>query len=827
MNILRCFFLSLPHHFIDSFLPNLDLPTRYISFPPHATLLIRVMRILDRYIVREVLRHALLGLLIFTFVLFVPKLVRLMELFVRHSGSGSQIATLFLCILPSVLVFTIPMSVLVGVLLGLGRMSMDSEIIALTALGVSRKRILLPVGVLALFGASLTLLMTIWLAPKSLQTFRNIEGNLLTSQISFQVQPRIFDERFPGKVLFVNDVLASGTHWNGIFLAEGGAESGSRVTLAESAIVIADPRQGKLELHLNGGTTHEFSRQDPNNYSVTAFGRSDWPIEVSGLGNAKERTISNAERGLKDLWYDSGKNWREARVELHQRFAFPIACFVFALVAVPLGAQPRRGGRAAGTLLSIIVIGAYYLLFVMGAGLARQGAVPAWFGMWAANAILAFTGLALLPRMERYRGEVKSSGIMERLAVFWRFLRRRKTKAISRAVGLRPENGYARAENGVARAENGVDSTGLAPSRIHTIIDLYIIRRFLYHFAIVMGTFILLFQIFTFFELLDDIGRHRIPFLVVVSYFRFLIPYLLYQLAPLGALVAVLVTIGTMSKNNEIVAFKASGISMYRLAVPLLIAGSILAGALLVLDSTYLPYANQRQDALRNQIKGRPPQTYTRPQRWIFGENDKIYNYDLFDPTQNLFGGLTVIELDPATFEMHRRVFATRARWLATEKTWVLESGWTREFAKGEVTQYTPFKVTTLPELIEPPSYFNREVIQAIQMNWLDLDKYIAGLQRAGFDVSPLKVQWHKKLAYPLIAPISMLLAIPFALLVGSRGAISGIAMGVGIGIAYWAVSALLEAMGGIGQLPPMLSGWSPDIIFLFLGLYFFFKMPT
>ena len=794
------------------------------------------MRILDRYIVREVLRHALLGLLIFTFVLFVPKLVRLMELFVRHSGSGTQIATLFLCILPSVLVFTIPMSVLVGVLLGLGRMSMDSEIIALTALGISRKRILVPVGVLAVIGASLTLLMTIWLAPKSLNTFRNIEGDLLTSQISFQVQPRIFDERFPGKVLFVNDVLASGTHWNGIFLAEAGAESGSRITLAESAIVIADPKQGKLELHLNGGSTHEFSRQDPNHYSVTAFGRSDWPIEVSGLGDTKQRTIGNPERSLTELWHDRGKGWRESRVELHQRFAFPIACFVFALVAVPLGAQPRRGGRAAGTLLAVIVIGAYYLLFIMGAGLARQGAVPPWFGMWGANVILALTGLALLPRMERYRGEAKSTAITERSAVLWRFLRRRKSKVISRTVSMHPENGYARAENsymrsgnGFSRTENGsrAESAEAPASSIHTIIDLYILRRFFYHFAIVMSIFILLFQTFTFFELLDDIARHRIPFLIVISYFRFLMPYLLYQLTPLGALVAVLVTIGVMSKNNEIVAFKASGISLYRLAVPLLIAGSVLAIALLALDSTYLPYANQRQDALRNQIKGRPPQTYTRPQRWIFGENAKVYNYDLFDPVQNLFGGLTIIELDPATFEMRRRVFANRATWLATEKMWVLESGWSRDFAKGEVTQYTPFKVTTLPELVEPPSYFNREVIQAIQMNWLDLDKYIAGLQRAGFDVSPLRVQWHKKLAYPLIAPISMLLAIPFALLVGSRGAISGIAMGVGIGIAYWAVSALLEAMGGIGQLPPMLAGWSPDIIFLFAGLYFFFKMPT
>ena len=784
------------------------------------------MRILDRYIVREVLRHALLGLLIFTFVLFVPKLVRLMELFVRHSGSGSQIATLFLCIIPSVLVFTIPMAVLVGVLLGLGRMSMDSEIIALTALGISRKRILLPVGVLAVLGATLTLLMAVWIAPKSLRTLRDVEGDLLASQISYQVMPRVFDERFPHLVLYINDVLASGTRWNGVFLAEAGGDSGSRITLAESAIVIADRQQGKLELHLNGGSTHEWTRQDPSNYSVTAFGRSDWPIEVTGMETGKERELSNPERSLSQLWHENGKSWRDARVELNQRFAFPVACFVFALIAVPLGSQPRRGGRAAGTLLAVVVIGAYYLLFIMGAGFARQGVVPPWVGMWGANVILALTGFALLPRMERYRGEWPSHGYLERLAVLWRLVRRRfkpRSRSSSGGTAARLELHTQRGENASTRPE----SAALRPSRVHTIIDLYLLRRFFYNFLTVMAVFILLFQTFTFFELLDDIARHHIPFFVVINYFRYLFPYLLYQLTPLGALVAVLITFGMMSKNNEIIAFKASGISLYRLAVPVLLAGALLAGSLFVLDSTYLPYANQRQDALRNQIKGKPPQTYTRPQRWIFGENSKIYNYDLFDSTQNLFGGLTVIELDSTTFEMRRRIFATRARWLMPEKTWVLESGWIRDFEGGRVSKYLPFSVTTLPELVEAPSYFNREVIQAIQMNLFDLDRYIEGLQRAGFEVSPLRVQWHKKMAYPLIAPISMLLAIPFALLVGNRGAVSGIAMGVGIGIGYWALSALLEAMGGIGQLPPMLAGWSPDIIFFFFGLYFFFRMPT
>ena len=403
------------------------------------------MRILDRYIVREIVRHALLGLLIFTFVLFVPKLVRLMELFVRHSGSGSQILTLFLCIIPGLLVFTIPMAVLIGVLLGLGRMSMDSEIIALTALGISRKRILLPVGVLAVIGAALTLLMSLVLAPRSLRRFRDIETSLIASQISFQVQPRVFDERFPHLVLYLNDVSASGTHWHGVFLFETGGESGSRITLAEDAIVIAEPGLGKLELHLNSGTTHEFQRERPDQYSVTGFARSDWPIEFNSLASAKERTLSIPERTLADLFHDRGPRWREARVEIYQRFAFPFACFAFALIAVPLGAQPRRGGRAAGSLLSVLIIAGYYLLFIVGAGMARQGVLPPFLGMWAANFILVLVGLALLPRMERYWSEPSPLTFLSRFIAWRRLVRRRRQ--LSKARTQPPRKWRSRGRN--------------------------------------------------------------------------------------------------------------------------------------------------------------------------------------------------------------------------------------------------------------------------------------------------------------------------------------------------------------------------------------------
>jgi LPS export ABC transporter permease LptF/LPS export ABC transporter permease LptG len=772
------------------------------------------MRILDRYIVREVFRHALLGLIVFTFVFFVPQLIRLMELFVRHTGSGSQILKLFLCIFPAVFTFTIPMAVLIGVLLGLGRMSADSEIIALTALGIGRRRILLPVGVLAVSGLAVSLAMTLWLSPLALRIFRSIEANLIASQISFQVQPRVFDERFPQLILYISDVAASGTLWHGVFLAETGSESGSRLTLAERAIVIPDPSHGTLELHLQGGSTHEFHRDRPDRYSVTAFGQSDWPIEVNNLMPAAQRRVSTPERPLRSLIADDGPGWLESRVELHRRLAFPFACLVFALVAVPIGTQPRRGGRAAGSLIAVAMIAGYYLLFVTGAGLARQGSVPPALGIWAANLILAAFGLMLLPRMEQFRGESRWLHPSGPFRTALRFLRR---KARLRTAAIRR----------LTRPFTGTNHASAPGGSIPRLMDIYILRRFSIYFALIMAVFVFLFETFTFFELLDDIARHHVAFLIVINYFRYLTPYLIYNLAPLGALVSVLVTLGVMSKNNEIVAIKASGTSLHRLVIPLLVAGMLLAGAMLLVNETYLPYANQRQDALRNQIKGRPPQTYSRPQRWIFGENSKIYNYDLFSPLQNLFGGLSVVELDPATFNVRRRIFANRAQWSASQKIWLLESGWVRDFSGGSITRFDQFNVQAFPELTEPPEYFNREVRQAFQMNWAELNRYIEDLRRAGFDVAGLTVQWHVKIAYPLIAPVSMLLAIPFAFLVGSRGAIGGVAIGIAIGIGYWSIARLMEAMGGVGQLPPVLAGWSPDLIFFFIGLYFFFKIPT
>src|ERR1700722_16078615 len=388
------------------------------------------MRLIDRYICRQVFSHAFLGLGIFTFVFFVPQMVRLMDLLVRHPGSWSTIAILFLSTFPAILSLTLPMGVLVGVLIALGRLSVDSELIAMSALGMGRRRLLVPVGFLAVGATALTFAMTLWLAPLSVRIFRTIEDRLRAGQASYQISPRVFDERFPRMVLYVNDIDSSATRWKGVFLA--GTDLGvSRLTLAEEAIVIADRSEGKLELHLRNGSVHEFTTADPGHYSLSAFGERDLPVEVK---SAEEDHVSEPGipgRTMSALWKQR-KTQRDASVEIQRRLSFPFACISFALLAMPIGARPRRGGRAAGFLITLLLITGYYLMFTIGTGLAREGTIPIWAGIWSANVITAGLGLFLLPRLERMPGSSRTGAALDWVAG-WRVW-----KIFSREKGFRP-----------------------------------------------------------------------------------------------------------------------------------------------------------------------------------------------------------------------------------------------------------------------------------------------------------------------------------------------------------------------------------------------------
>ena len=362
------------------------------------------------------------------------------------------------------------------------------------------------------------------------------------------------------------------------------------------------------------------------------------------------------------------------------------------------------------------------------------------------------------------------------------------------------------------------------------IVDTYILSSFMFYFALLLASAVALTHVFTFFELLSDIVRNKIAMSRVFTYHLFLTPKLIYDSAPVSVLVAVLVTFGVLAKHNEVTAMKACGVSLYRLAAPVLVASFLLSASLFGFEQYYVPEANRIQDAIRNEIKGRPSQTYLRPdRRWIFGMGSRIYYYRYFDPVGQVMFGVNVYELQPTTFRLLRHISAERARWEPSLGAWVFQNGWSRELDGVRKTTYADFtgETRTFPELNEPPGYFLKEVKQDQQMNFMELDDYIRELQQSGFDTAKLRVQFHKKFSVPLFALIMALIAVPFAFLTGHRGAMAGVGVSFGIAIAYWAVSQVFEQVGNLSQLPAAMAAWSPGAIFSLMGMYLFTKMRT
>ena len=257
---------------------------------------------------------------------------------------------------------------------------------------------------------------------------------------------------------------------------------------------------------------------------------------------------------------------------MHRRLAFPLACLVFALAAIPLGARARRGGRSAALIIAMLLVCGYYGVFVVGVGLARQGAVPPWLGIWAANLLTGLGGLLAIGRIEQSQGTGRIGHALASLAA-WRSRRQRPGEQYpaqppapveSTSPGKTSGGPGARARASLADQPVRVRCRR-AGGRFPQLLDFYLLRSFLFYFLLLMAAFLLLFEMITLFDLLEDISRHHTALRDLVDYFRFLSYFLFYQFAPLGCLIAALITLAVMTKNNELVAFKAAGVSVYRI----------------------------------------------------------------------------------------------------------------------------------------------------------------------------------------------------------------------------------------------------------------------
>jgi LPS export ABC transporter permease LptG len=327
------------------------------------------------------------------------------------------------------------------------------------------------------------------------------------------------------------------------------------------------------------------------------------------------------------------------------------------------------------------------------------------------------------------------------------------------------------------------------------------------------------------FELLPHIVKNHIDTTTVVMYFVYLQPQILYYVIPLTVLLAILINLGTLTKTNETLAIKAGAISLYRMAMPLLVMALVLSAGMYIVQDFMLPYANQRQDEYLNIIKGRAPQTYRDPQRkWIAGSADRIYHYNYFDANQDLFGGVSIFTFKPGSFDLSEWNFASRATWVGTG--WKLDDGWVRRIESNGGVNYEPFSNIEAREL-DPPEYFKKEVPIPAQMTYLQLKRYVSDLEQSGFDVSSLMVDLYRKLSFPLVSFIMAIIGIPFSFTTGKKGAFYGIGLCLAVGIFYWSTFELFDKLGGINRLSPFIAAWFPNLIFGFGGIWMMLRVKT
>ncbi|HEV2722603.1 MAG TPA: LPS export ABC transporter permease LptG [Thermoanaerobaculia bacterium] len=813
------------------------------------------MKILSRYIFKEMIGPTVLGFCFYTFIILMRNLFDFAGMIIKRSLPAAVVGKLLLLSLPHIVVLTVPMSLLFGILIAVGRLSADSEIIAMRALGISTRTIYRPVFFFSFLMFILNFYLMNVVLPRGNTQFAQLRAEVFTSSIEKEIKPRVFYGEYENLIIYVNDIDPATSVWKGVFVADSrpdeshpapttvsqqvaeasaaenalpfsAARSSTRIIVAESGTLSIVGPTKQVWMNLNKAETHVWDPRKPDRYdrTVNETQRMKLPDKFSGeAGGVYVRSLR--ELDLRELMEQANVAahmkgpvfedvYRMAKVEIHKKFAIPFACVVFGILGLPLGITNRRGGKSSGFSLSIAIILFYYILINNGEAMAQGGKVSPAVGMWTPNVILFVLGIYLLARANREAGfKSERVSIWRRIADAVR--RRRATPApvmSATQIALDEEPAIL----------NRLDIT------FPNILDRYILREFAKILALVLVSTIALFVIVDYTDLAHDIRANAIAFHTVLAYYRFAIFQILHWTLPISVLVATLVTFGLLSKNNEVTALKSGGVSLYRVALPVVFIAAIIAGLAYLMLDFVLPYANQRVDQLRNKIRGKGPVAMQSAQQklWFLGRNGRyIVNFLSYDNNAQQLSQVQVFELHPTKFRLARRVYAERVTW--DGRGWVFQRGWMRSFLDDDRTVFTPIVAPLRLYYAERPEDFATEVKSPEQMTFAQLRRYIETIRRSGYSAEELTVKLYVKTSWPFISVVMALIALPFAFRMGRRGALYGFFIALLLGIAYWGVFSIFTKFGEVGNLPGLLSAWSANILFAIAAVYLFLNVET
>ncbi|MCH7897272.1 MAG: LPS export ABC transporter permease LptF [Candidatus Methylomirabilales bacterium] len=359
------------------------------------------MKIIDRYIGRELLITMALGLGLFTFVLLTEKILDLMDLIITKRVPIGIVARLFLYTLPTLLVTTTPMALLLAVTATYGRLAADQELTALKTAGWSLYRLSLPafgIGVLAMLFTSFH---TIYAVPRGSQAFQDLLFFLTRTRATVGIKERVFNDDFHGLILYANRLDEANGLMEGILVVDNQDEENPRIITARRGRVTSDERQNVVLLKLEQGSYHVTSRGKPGHYRVLGFHALKLALSLSDPTAAGLKGKRPSQMSIPELLAaitertNKGHPTADLKVSLHQRFAAPAACLVLILLGIPLAIRVRRSGRGISLGLTLLLTMSYYVLAVFGEGMGDKGFIPPFWASWLPNLLLGSLGLFL------------------------------------------------------------------------------------------------------------------------------------------------------------------------------------------------------------------------------------------------------------------------------------------------------------------------------------------------------------------------------------------------------------------------------------------------
>ncbi len=771
-------------------------------------------RILDRYIIKELGPPFAIGVGVFTFFLVIDRIYQLTDLVITKSVPFALVMPLLVYMLPAFLALTLPMATLVAVLLVCGRLASDLEVAALKASGVSPLRLFRP---FLASGDAITLLiawLTLIVGPWSSGAFQRQLFRILQTRASTGIKERTFSGAFNQFVIYVDEVSASQVRLKGLLVSDERNAEQSRIIVAREGRLLSDEATRRITLRFLDGSISESDVGDRRRFRQTYFSLYDMTLPLdSPLAAVSKEDKPDKQLPLRQLVSEAERLRREGQVvtpyyvELHKRFALPVAALMFTLVGFPLGIRSHRGGRAGALGLSFGIVVSYYILYTSMEGFALRGRLPAGIAVWIPNAILAVVGLAML------RASV--AGVSTAwLELFWRLWEK---------VGERRSGRVAKPLEERHRRRLG-RLTG--PRESSFIMDRYLIRQYLVYLGI--GTLIgaVLISVVDLLQTLDRFLRLKPPLPTILEHFVYQLPGELYKGLPLIVLISTVFLFLSLTRQREMDALMAAGVSLYRVSLPILMVAGAISVAAVIFQEALLPDINARSEEVdRVKIRGQLPRHLQRQtQIWYRSSDTRFFRMALLDPVGKSMEGLTVLDIS-RDFRLVERLDARSAQW--SSAGWQLTDGVFRRVGpQNRITsEMFDSRLLPMPEHIDD---FIQVQNAPDTMSFMELRAYVARLRDGGHRVTRYLVQLYAKLSFPLVHLIMALVAIPFALVSPRSG---GRAMGIGVAIViaagYWVVHSVAIAFAQADLLPAALAAWTANIVFAGIGTALFLSART